>query len=217
MGDFSRIYKTELSDRQLMAFWRLVQASGRGRSIGFDAPPMDGPAFCRWMRRPSVHPWLVAWRGVPMALYWLSGLKGRSAEVHFCLLPCGVRRLDVPREAVPREAVPAGALSRSGRQTAEGGGVSGGQKVRLPLVRAAALFGLASVLWEAPEQGFRIDTLIGITPASNAPALALVRSLGAKEHGTVPGLCWLYEARLNVPGVLNTFDRETVPQRAASL
>jgi hypothetical protein len=89
--------------------------------------------------------------------------------------------------------------------------------VRLPLVQAAALFGLASTLWEAPELGFRLDTLIGITPQGNAPALALVRSLGANEHGTVPGLCWLHDAKRNVPGLLTTFNREAVPQRAASI
>jgi hypothetical protein len=90
-------------------------------------------------------------------------------------------------------------------------------QLRLPLLQAAALFGLASALWEAPELGFRLDTLIGITPQSNAPALALVRSLGATEHGTVPGLCWLHDAKRNVPGLLTTFNREAVPQRAASI
>ena len=89
--------------------------------------------------------------------------------------------------------------------------------LRLPLPRAAALYGLASLLWEVPESGYRLDTLIGITPQTSRAALALVRSLGAKEHGTVPGLCWLHDARLNVPGVLTTFNREAVPQRAASL
>ena len=92
MGDFQRIYKTDLSDRQLMAFWKLVQASGRDRSIGFDRPAMDGPAFCRFLRRPGIHPWLIAWRGSPMALYWLSDFQGRSAHIHFCMLPCGTRR-----------------------------------------------------------------------------------------------------------------------------
>ena len=203
MGDFQRIYKTDLSDRQLMAFWKLVQASGRDRSIGFDRPAMDGPAFCRFLRRPGVHPWLIAWRGSPMALYWLSDFQGRSAHIHFCMLPCGTRRVEVPAEAVSKAAPQAGSR--------------GGGRVRLPLVRAAALFGLASALWEGQERGFVVDTLIGITPASNAPALSLMRSLGGQEHGSVPGLCWLYEAGVNVPGILSTFSREAVPQRAAAL
>lgn len=202
MGDFQRIYKTDLSDRQLMAFWGLVQASGRSGSVGFDGPAMDGPAFCRFLRRPGMHPWLVAWRGRPMALYWLSGLQGRSAHVHFCMLPCGTRRVEVPAEAVPEAAAPGRA--KEGR-------------ARLPLVRAAALFGLASALWEGQERGFLVDTLIGITPAANAPALALMRSLGGQEHGSVPGLCWMHEAKVNVPGIISTFSREAVPQRAAAL
>ena len=208
MGDFQRIYKTDLSDRQLMAFWKLVQASGRDRAIGFDRPAMDGPAFCRFLRRPGMHPWLVAWRGRPMALYWLSNMQGRSAHVHFCMLPCGTRRAEVPAEAVPAYAVP-----RSG----EGGRAVREGRTRLPLARAAALFGLASALWEGQGRGFILDTLIGITPASNAAALSLMRSLGGQEHGSVPGLCWLYEARVNVPGILSTFSREAVPQRAAAL
>ena len=203
MGEFQRIYKTELSDRQLMAFWELVKAAGRDSSIGFDRPAMDAPAFCRFLRRPGIHPWLVAWRGRPMALYWLSNMQGRSAHVHFCMLPCGTRRVEVPAEAVPEAA----------RRRGEGRGGS----VRLPLPRAAALFGLASTLWEGQGSGFVVDTLIGITPAVNGPALSLVRSLGGQEHGSVPGLCWLYEARVNVPGILSTFSREAVPQRAAAL
>jgi len=196
MGEFQRVYKSELSDRQLMAFWNLVQASGRSRAIGFDRPRMDGPAFCRFLRRPGVFPWLVAWRGLPMALYYLTNLQGRSAHVHFCFLPCGTRRVAVPAELCPAK---------------------GGKSTRLPLVRAAALFGLASALWEAPERGFLLDTLIGMTPEHNAPALALVRSLGGEEHGAVPGLCWMHEEKRNVPGMITTFSREAVPQKAASL
>lgn len=242
MSDFSRIYKTDLSDRQLMAFWELVQASGRSRTIGFDRPAMDGPAFCRWMRRPGVHPWLVAWRGVPLALCWLSDVQGRSAHVHFCFLPCGTRRVEIPAEAVPhalRQGAALAAFSKENRgkglnettRTLQRQGQSEGQRegqhgptaaprrgtLRLPLPRAAALFMLASLLWEVPESGYRLDTLIGVTPQTSRAALAFVRSLGAKEHGIVPGLCWLHDARLNVPGVLTTFNREAVPQRAASL
>ena len=250
MGEFSRIYKTDLSDRQLMAFWELVQASGRSRSIGFDRPAMDGPAFCRWMRRPGVHPWLIAWRGVPLALCWLSDMQGRSAHVHFCFLPCGTRRVDVPAEAVPhalRQGAGRAVFPKENRgkglngntSTFQNEGQNEGQRegqceeqsearrdisraprrdtLRLPLPRAAALFTLASLLWEGPESGYRLDTLIGITPQTSRAALSLVRSLGAKEHGIVPGLCWLHDAGLNVPGVLTTFNREAVPQRAASL
>ena len=238
MGDFQLVYRTELSDRQLMAFWGLVQASGRGRAIGFDRPEPDGPAFCRWMRRPGVHPWLVFWRGVPVGLCYLTRRQGRSAHIHFCMLPCGTRRVDVPWEAAPawkkegspREnpaaqapAYPADRAATRATDSPRAPGMQSGcatsarTPARLPLIRAAALYGMASLLWEAPEQGFVLDTLIGVTPQNSGPALNLVRSLGGREVATVPGLCWLEEAGLNVPGVITVFDRNAVPRRAAHL
>lgn len=92
MGEFKRIYKTDLTDRQFMDFWRQAQASGRDRAIGFDLPPMDGPAFCRWMRREDVHPWIVTFRDIPMGLYYLTERHGKSAHIHFLTLPCGTHR-----------------------------------------------------------------------------------------------------------------------------
>ena len=92
MGDFRRIYKSDLTDRQLMDFWRLARASGRDRAIGYDMPPMDGPAFCRWMRREDVHPWLVQYMGVTMGMYYLTNRQGKTAHVHFLTLPCGTHR-----------------------------------------------------------------------------------------------------------------------------
>lgn len=92
MGDFERIYKTDLTDRQMMDFWRLVQASGRDRAIGFDMPPMDGAEFCRWMRRDDVHPWAVTYKGVPMGMYYLTDKQGKTAHVHFLTLPCSTHR-----------------------------------------------------------------------------------------------------------------------------
>ncbi len=190
-----------------MAFWDAVLASGRGRAIGYDRPPLDGPAFCRWMRRPSVHPWLVTWRGTPMALYYLTDRQGRAARVHFCILPCGTRRVDVPPEVAQAVA----------KARAEQGGLSRAVPRRLPLTQAAALFGLASALWEGEERGFLLDTLIGVTPKSNVPALSFIRSLGAKLCGEVPDMCRLYDAGRNVPGILTVFDRGLVPRRAAAL
>lgn len=92
MGDFARIYKTDLTDRQLMDFWRLVQASGRERSICFDAPPMDARAFARWCRSDDIHPWVVTYQGVPMGLYYLTNRQGKTAHIHFLTLPCTTHR-----------------------------------------------------------------------------------------------------------------------------
>lgn len=154
------------------------------------------------------------------------------------MLPCGTRRVDVPWEAAPawkkegspREnpaaqapAYPADRAADSPHNPSRAPGMQSGcaksarTPARLPLIRAAALYGMASLLWEAPEQGFVLDTLIGVTPQNSGPALNLVRALGGREVATVPGLCWLEEAGLNVPGVITVFDRNAVPRRAAHL
>lgn len=92
MGDFQRFYKSDLTDRQLMDFWRLVQASGRDRTICFDKPAMDGRDFCRWARQDDVHPWIVTYQGTPMGMYYLTNRQGKTAHVHFLTLPCGTHR-----------------------------------------------------------------------------------------------------------------------------
>lgn len=184
MGDFTRIYKTDLTDRQMMDFWRLVQASGRDRDVAYCLPPMDGKGFCRWMRREDVHPWAVLYRGTPIGFYFLTDKQGKSAQVHFCTLPVGTRRT----------------------------------KERLPLIRAAGLFGVASSLWERNQSGgYVLDTLIGITPLCNVKAVKYVRTLGAQDCGIVPGMCWYHDTGENVPGLLTVYTRETVPEEAARL
>lgn len=181
MGEFSRIYRHDISDRQFAAFWQGVLASGRARTVGHDMPPMDAAGFCRWMRRDGVYPWIVAFRGEPVGFYYLTDVQGRSARIHFLTLPCGTRRT-------------------AGRR---------------PLAKAAALYGMGMALWD--EEGYRLDTLIGFTPASNRPAVRFVRSLGGHDHGEVPGLCWLHDEGRSVPAVITVFDRETVPAWTAQL
>ena len=92
MGEFAKIYKTDLSDRALMQFWAMVRAAGRDRAVTYCMEPTDGPAFCRWMREDDVHPWIVLFRGVPCGFYYLTDVQGKSARVHFCALPLGTRR-----------------------------------------------------------------------------------------------------------------------------
>ena len=100
MGEFARIYKTDLSDRDFMRFWAMVRAAGRDRAVTYCMPPVDGPAFCRWMRQDDVHPWIVLFRGVPCGFVYLTNLEGKSARVHFCTLPMGTARTGDRRSAV---------------------------------------------------------------------------------------------------------------------
>ena len=184
MGDFQRIYKTDLTDRQMMDFWRLVQASGRDRDVAYCLPPMDGQGFCRWMRQEDVHPWAVLYQGEPVGFYFLTDRQGKSAQVHFCTLPVGVKR------------------------TAS----------RLSLVRAMGLYAVGAALWERNQSGgFVLDTLIGITPLCNTRAVKYVRTLGARDCGIVPDMCWYHDTGENVAGLLTAYTRETVPEEAARL
>lgn len=103
MGDFSRVYKTDITDRQMMAFWSQVQAAGRDRAVSYCLPPKDGLAFCHWMRQPDIHPWAVLYKGEPVGMYFLSDRQGKSAQVHFCVLPTGTRRV-APKLSLSRAA-----------------------------------------------------------------------------------------------------------------
>ena len=92
MGEFSRIYKSDITDRQMKDFWRMAQAAGRDRIFAFDVPPQSGDDFVEWMRRPDMHPWAILFRGVPAGLFLLDKVQGKTAHVHFLTLPCGTHR-----------------------------------------------------------------------------------------------------------------------------
>lgn len=102
MGEFSRVYKTDLSDRQMMAFWTHAEQVGRGRAIAFDSPPLTPLEFCNWMRSPDVHPWWIMFNGDPVGLFFLTQKQGKTARVHFMTLPQGVRRTKHRRLSVVR-------------------------------------------------------------------------------------------------------------------
>ena len=184
MGDFSRIYKTDMTDRQMMDFWTSVQLSRRDRKFAYCLPKMDGEGFVKWMRRDDVHPWGILYRGIPVALCLLTNREGKKAEVHFCLLPVGSRR-----------------YSKS-----------------LSLARAIGLYALSNVLWEENESGkYVIDTLIGVTPASNRTAIKYAGSVGGKFVARVPDLCWYYDTNENVDGIMTVFNRNNVPRQFKAL
>ena len=92
MGEFSRVYKADLTDRQFMAFWRLVCDAGRDRAFTYGVPSMDGHGFVTWMREPDVHPFGILYHGIPLGVMVLTEKRGKTAKVHFCTLPAGGRR-----------------------------------------------------------------------------------------------------------------------------
>lgn len=92
MGEFSRIYKTDLSDRQLMGFFGQLKASGRDGITFYNIAPMDERAFARWVRSPDVHLWIVLFNSEPCGMVWLTEQQGKTAKIHFATLPQGARR-----------------------------------------------------------------------------------------------------------------------------
>ena len=188
MGEYARVYRSDLTDRQLMAFWAMVQAAGRDRAVTYCMEPKDGPAFVRWMRQPDISPWIVLFRGAPCGLFFLTDKEGKTAQAHFCTLPMGTQRTG---------ETPIG---------------------RLPAVRGFGLFCAGAALWECNVSGGSIlDTLIGVTPACNREAVRFARSLGALEYGIVPGICWYHDTNENVPGLITAYTRQVIPEWTATL
>lgn len=188
MGEFARVHRADLTDRQLMAFWDMVCAAGRDRAVTYCMAPKDGPVFVRWMRQADVSPWIILFRDAPCGLFFLTDHEGKTAHCHFCTLPMGTQRT---------QETPIG---------------------RLPAVRAFGLYCAGSALWERNVSGGSIlDTLIGVTPVCNRDALRFVRSLGALEYGVVPGACWYYDTNENVPGLITAYTRQAIPEWTASL
>ena len=188
MGEFSRVYKTDLTDRDLMAFWAQAQAAGRDRDTSYCLPPQDGQGFCRWMRRDDINPWIICFHDEPCGLFFLTDRQGKSAFCHFCTLPMGTKRT---------QESPAGRFSAT---------------------VGMGLFSLGSALWEKDVSGGNVlDTLIGLTPVCNEAAVKYIHALGAQDCGIVPGACWFYETGENVPGLYTIYTRSALPEWTAQL
>lgn len=187
MGEFSRIHQTDLTDRQLMDFWMLAQASGRDRAWSIEVPPLSPGDFVGKVRQDGRHSWFITFRDVPCGLFTLdiADSKSRSAKAHFLCLPCGARR------------------------TATKG---------VTVIRGMGLFALGQALWETTPAGtYRLNTILGATPACNRIALKYLHILGAEFVAAVPDMFWAHDEAVNVGGVITTFTRDRVPEWCAKL
>jgi len=188
MGEFARIYKADLTDRQLAAVWEMVRNAGRDRDVMFGMPPMDGDAFAHWLRCEDVPAWLILFRSEPCGLFFLTDREGKTAHCHFVSLPFGQAFII---------GTPTG---------------------KLPAVRGFGLYTLGAALWERTKSGgFILDTIIGIIPSCNEKALKLAERTGVRFHAVVPGLKWCFDTGENVPGVITTASRVEIPEWAATL
>lgn len=188
MGEFSRIYKADLTDRQLMAFWAEICRAGRDRMVAYCLPPQTEEDFVRWMRKEDVYPWIVCFQDVPCGLFFLTERQGKSAQAHFCTLPAGPQRT---------------------------GMTPGG---RFSVTIGMGIYALGAALWERNVSGgFILDTLIGLTPVCNKAAMKYIHALGAQDCGIVPDACWFYDTHENVPGLYTVYKREALPEWTAQI
>ena len=92
MGEFSRVYKTELSDVQLGSVWERFVECDRDQHIFYNKPPMDGKDFARFCRDDDVHLWVILFRDEIAGIFWLTGHEGKTAYCHFGQLPTKAKR-----------------------------------------------------------------------------------------------------------------------------
>lgn len=86
------------------------------------------------------------------------------------------------------------------------------------VLRGMGLFALGAALWETTMTGsYRLNTIIGMTPACNRRALKYIASIGGQYIATVPDLLYAHDENVNVPGVITIFNRESVPEWCAKL
>ncbi|WP_297137198.1 hypothetical protein [uncultured Desulfovibrio sp.] len=102
MGEFGRIYKSDLTDRHLMAFWDMLASAGREREMTYCMAPLDDFGFVRWMRQSDIFPWIITWKEQPVGIAYLSEMAGKSAKIHFSMLPQGTRRIGSRKLSVIR-------------------------------------------------------------------------------------------------------------------
>jgi hypothetical protein len=187
MGEFSRIYKSDLTDRQLMAFWDMACASGNARGIGFSGPPLDGAGFVRWMRKPDVYPWIVLFRDDPIALFFLDGVEGKKADGHFLTLGTNPTRVDTPAGRLPVK------------------------------VAAGWYFIGSALWERNAAGCFIIDTIIGLSPANRRSSLRYEQRLGGRQCGVYPSAFFFWDTNENVDGIIFYWTRDIMPQWAAKI
>lgn len=181
MGECARYYR----DAVPVVVWdelreRLI-ASGRERAAFPGAESCTREYFFDLVFGENTHAWLLTFRGELAGMFYLTDMEGTSTRAHFAFLPLG------------SASVGAGAE-------------------RLPAAVALGRFCVASVLrdrYEDSEDAFVLDTLIGLTPASNPSAVKLARRCGGQVLGTLPAACYVDGQPRNVDGVVSYFTRNS--------
>lgn len=79
-------HKDHLSEQELINAYALITSDSRlARTLWYDGMPVG---LYTWLERVKDQ-WLVVVRkgSEPVAMFWLNGFQGKSAQIHFCVFP----------------------------------------------------------------------------------------------------------------------------------
>lgn len=88
----------------------------------------------------------------------------------------------------------------------------------VPSPIAVGRFAVSSILHDTFPDGTNImDVVAGKTPTWNKAAVKMIRQCGAQAAGEIPSACFSYDSKINSPGLITYFTRESVPAEWAKL
>lgn len=162
------------------AVYRELAAAGR---LEASFPGVEDPSlefFLDLMARPDRHSWALTFGREAGGVAYITDREGTSARVHFAFLPTKT-------------------LRTKGGEAHE----------RLPAPVALGRFFLASVLRDRFQGGYVLDTLVGVTPVANTPAVNMILRCGAVALGVIPGACPRRGEGRNANGLVTYYTRES--------
>ena len=186
MGQCRRLYKDSIG---IGAWAEIYGELARAERLSSSFPGVVAPSlrfFVDLMTGPDTHSWVLTFEQELAGMVYLTDVQGTSARIHFAFLPTKATRTKAIRTEEVLE--------------------------RLPVPVAVGRFAVASILRDrhgASGAGEHIlDTLVGLTPVWNVPAVNMILRCGATALGVIPGACPDVTGR-NTPGLITYFTRET--------
>ncbi len=154
-------HPSPVTDAELDSLWDTLCEEGLAPVVFHDGGVRSAADLRELLSAHRTWCYLIQATGVPLALCWLDGFSGRAARIHFCVLRAGLPRADEIGRMVVRFLLRA----TNPPQPQPGG------------------------LQPQPDRPapYRLDTLVGLTPAPYRHALAFVARLGFRRAAVIPG------------------------------